>query len=171
MSEESLDFTSKRNFILQQGVDVPSRKGCPVQYSALLLQPRVVAGVFAIALALQSIGLFLALGVVLWWSALLPRWNPFDAFYNATLARKPGHPRLEPAPPPRRFAQTLAGGFSVSIAAALWLDQNTLAYVLEAFFAVAVLALAFGRFCFGSFVYHLLRGRFAFARETLPWVR
>jgi hypothetical protein len=37
--------------------------------------------------------------------------------------------------------------------------------------AAAVTLLVVGRFCLGSFVYHLLRGRARFAVRTLPWVR
>ena len=37
--------------------------------------------------------------------------------------------------------------------------------------ASAVAALVFGRFCLGSFVYHVVRGRITFAVETLPWRR
>ena len=43
------------------------------------------------------------------------------------------------------------------------------ALVLEGFFMAAVGALLFGGFCFGSFVFYLLRGRADFARRTLPW--
>ncbi len=32
-------------------------------------------------------------------------------------------------------------------------------------------ALIFGKFCLGSYVFHLLRGEAAFANRTLPWVR
>ena len=44
-------------------------------------------------------------------------------------------------------------------------------YVVEGIFVVAVLALILGGFCLGSFVYHLLSGRGAFACQTLPWAR
>lgn len=163
------DLRSKHNFILQQGFDAPTEQACPLQYSALAVQPRVVAVVLLVGVVFQSPVVFLALGAVLWWSAALPRLNPFDAVYNAVAGRRPGRVRLEPAPPPRRFAQTLAGGFSVAIAACLLADARLAAYLLEAFFAAAVLALSFGRFCFGSYVFHLLRGRGDFARRTLPW--
>ncbi|MND03541.1 hypothetical protein D3C83_234070 [compost metagenome] len=43
------------------------------------------------------------------------------------------------------------------------------AYVAEALIVVAMLALLFGKFCLGSYIFHLLRGRFAFANATLPW--
>jgi hypothetical protein len=43
--------------------------------------------------------------------------------------------------------------------------------VLEGLFLVAVAALAFGRFCLGSFVYHVVRGQVRFAIDTLPWGR
>jgi hypothetical protein len=48
---------------------------------------------------------------------------------------------------------------------------HTLAWVLEAFMLVAIGALIFGRFCMGSFVFHLLTGNGEFARRTLPWGR
>jgi len=38
---------------------------------------------------------------------------------------------------------------------------------VEGIFLAAVLALTLGGFCLGSFLYHLLRGRGAFARQTL----
>jgi hypothetical protein len=43
------------------------------------------------------------------------------------------------------------------------------AYILEAFLVIAFAALLFGKFCLGAYVYHLLRGRVAFANSTLPW--
>ena len=166
---DSLDTRSKRNFILQQGLDDPDERSCAPRYSALLFQPRVVAVVLLAGLVLQSPALFFALAAVLWWGALFPRWNLFDALYNRTLGARPGASKLHAAPPPRRFAQTLAGGFSLAIAVCLILGHRAAAYTFEGVFAVAVLALAFGRFCLGSFVYHTLRGRFDFARRTLPW--
>lgn len=168
-THDTLDFRSKHNFILQQGLDAPSPETCPLQYSSLLFQPRVIAVVLAVGIVLQSPGYFLVLAAVLWWSAALPRLNPFDALYNRTLGNRAGAARLGPAPPPRRFAQTLAGALSLGIAAGLDQGWTAAAYGLEAFLAAAVVALAFGRFCFGSFVFHHLRGRAAFARRTLPW--
>lgn len=167
----SLGSDPKRNFILQQGFGEPTRERCPREFSALQFQPRVVTAALAIGIATQSPALFLALGGLLWWGALFPRRNLFDAVYNRTLASRPGAVRLEPAPPPRRFAQTLAGGFSVVIALCLLADQRTAAYVVEGLFAIPVLVLTFGRFCFGSFAYHLLRGRADFVRRTMPWSR
>ena len=41
----------------------------------------------------------------------------------------------------------------------------------ERLLMAAVAALAFGGFCLGSFLFHLIRGRAAFALRTLPWVR
>jgi hypothetical protein len=43
------------------------------------------------------------------------------------------------------------------------------AYVVEATFLAAALAVAILSFCTGSFVYHVLRGHGRFALETLPW--
>jgi Domain of unknown function (DUF4395) len=161
----------KRNFILQQGLDEPPAASCSLQYSALLFQPRLVGLILLVALILQEPGIFLALAGVLWWNALVPRLNPFDALYNATLARRPGGIALAPAPAPRRFSQGMAGSFALAIGVSLVLGWRTTAIVLEVFMGVAVGALAFGGFCLGSFIFHLLRGHADFARRTLPWAR
>ena len=161
---------ARRNFILQQGLSEPEGAGCDVQYSALLFQPKLVATVTLFAVAFQSATVFLVLAAVLWWSALLPRWNPFDALYNALLARRTGR-WLGPAPAPRRFSQGMAGTFALAIGLSLQLGWRTAALTLEVLFAAAIVALVFGGFCLGSFIYHLLTGRGRFARETLPWAR
>jgi hypothetical protein len=160
----------KQNFILQQGLGNPSTATCPLQYSALQFQPRVVALVLLVAVLLQEPWIFLALGATLWWSALLPRLNPFEAVYNRTLATRTGGIRLSPAPPPRRFAQGMAGTFLLGIGTSLLLGWTTTAYVLEGLLIVAVAALMAG-FCLGSFIFHLLSGRATFATRTLPWAR
>ena len=160
----------RRNFILQQGLQEPSPELCPVQYSALQFQPRVVGVVLLVGVVLQSAAVFLVLSALLWWSALLHRWNPFDAVYNRTVGAQPGAVSLRPAPAPRRFAQGMAGTFALAIGVSLLVGWRAAAYVLEGVFVAAVAALVFGGFCFGSFVFHLLRGRAAFARKTLPWV-
>jgi Domain of unknown function (DUF4395) len=162
---------TKRNFILQQGLQEPSPDISPAQYSALQFQPRVVGAVLLVGVVLQSAAVFLALSALLWWSALLHRWNPFDAVYNSTLGARPGAVSLRPAPAPRRFAAGMAGTFALAIGVSLLLGWRAAAYVVEAVFVAAVAALVFGGFCLGSFVFHLLRGRAAFAKRTLPWVR
>jgi hypothetical protein len=160
----------KQNFIHQQGLGEPSAAACPPQYSALQFQPRVVALVVLVAVILQAPWIFLTLGAILWWSALLPRLSPFDAIYNRTLATRPGGIRLSPAPPPRRFAQGMAGTFLLGIGMSLLLGWKTTALVLEGFLIVAIAALMAG-FCLGSFIFHLLSGRGTFATRTLPWAR
>ena len=159
---------AKRNFILQQGLCEPAAGTCPLLYSALRFQPWVVGSWVVVAAVLQAPFLFLALAAVLWWGAWAARLNPFDALYNWTLARSSGI-TLSSAPPPRRFAQFLAGSFAVAIGVSLALGWRMLALVLEGFFIVAIGALLFGGFCFGSFMFHLLRGRTDFAMRTLPW--
>ena len=159
---------AKRNFILQQGLCEPEAATCPLQYSALLFQPRLVGLTLVVAVILQAPLLFFALAAVLWWSAWVPRLNPFDALYNRTVARTRGV-TLTPAPPPRRFAQFLAGSFALAIGALLTAGWRTTALVLEGFFLAAVAALVLGGFCLGSLVFHLLRGRADFAKRTLPW--
>ena len=161
---------AKRNFILQQGLCEPEAGTCPLLYSALLFQPWLVGSWVVVAAVLQAPLLFFALAAVLWWSALAPRLNPFDALYNWTLARPSGI-TLASAPAPRRFAQFLAGSFALALEVSLTLGWRMATLILEGFFIVAVGALLFGGFCFGSFAFHLLRGRAAFVRRTLPWAR
>jgi hypothetical protein len=163
--------TFKRNFILQQGLAEPPAASCPMEYSALHFQPRIVALVLLVGVILQEPAVFLVLAAVLWWSALLPRWNPFDALYNRTVARRPARFVLPPAPAPRRFAQGMAGTFALAIGISLLRGWIRTAIVLEILLLVAVAALVFGGFCLGSFVFHFLRGQGAFARRTLPWAR
>jgi hypothetical protein len=157
-----------RNFILQQGLCEPATGAGPGQYSALLFQPRLVGLLLAAAIVLQAPLPFLAVGAVLWWSALAAAFNPFDALYNATLARRNGTV-LKPAPAPRRFAQFMAGSFALAIGVSLATGWRTTAFVLEGFLVIALAALVLGRFCLGSFIFHLLAGRADFARRTLPW--
>jgi len=161
----------KRNFILQQGFPDPPLESCPPQYSALVFQPRVVGLLLLLGIILQEPGVFFALGGLLWWSAIFPRLNPFDALYNWLRSRRPGRVALSAAPGPRRFAQGMAGTFALAIAVLLLLGWRVTAIVLQCMFAAAVAALAFGGFCLGSFVFHLIRGRGGFAVRTLPWAR
>src|SRR5262245_53363988 len=120
---------AKRNFILQQGLCEPTAGTCALQYSALLFQPRVVGLSVVVAIILQEPLVFFALTTVLWWSALAPRLNPFDALYNWILAR-PRRTTLAPAPAPRRFAQFLAGSFELAIGVSLTQAWRTTALVL-----------------------------------------
>jgi hypothetical protein len=159
--------SSASNFVQQQGYAGTDPADCSVKLPALMFQPRMVGALVAIGLITQSPYLFLALGVLLAWSALLPRLNPFEALYTALVARPRGT-RIDPAPPPRRFAQGMAASFMFGIALP---GHATLARALEALLAVALLALIFGRFCLGSYVYHAVTGRLAFANRTLPWRR
>ena len=154
----------KSNFIEQQGFEAPPPASCATTYSTLQFQPRAVAVVVVAGLLTQWWPLFAVLAAVLWWSALFPRWNPFDHLHNRIFAR-----RLAPAPPPRRFAQTLAGAFALIIAVLIALGLTVAAVVIELVLLAAVAALVLGGFCLGSYVFHLLRGRRVFANRTLPW--
>jgi Domain of unknown function (DUF4395) len=123
---------AKRNFMLQQGLCEPAAGTCPLLYSALRFQPWLVGSCVVVAAILQAPVLFFALGAVLWWSALAPHLNPFDALYNWTLARSSGI-ALASAPAPRRFAQFLAGSFAIAIGLSLVLGWRVAALVLEGF--------------------------------------
>ncbi len=160
---------AKHNFILQQGFENPAPDSCPLQYSSLQFQPRVVLIWIIVGILFQKPFVFAALSAVLAWSALLPELNPFDALYNFTSGKRPGGFRVSPAPPPRRASQGMAAAFSLACALLIYFGFNVLAYVVEGIFLAAVMALTVGGFCLGSFVYHLFRGRGKFARQTLPW--
>jgi len=159
----------KRNFIRQQGFEDPAPAVGARQYSALQFQGRIVLLWVVAGILFQDPPLFYALGAVLWWSAVLPKLNPFDAVYNATFGRRADNFHLTPAPAPRRTAQAMAGAFALTCGLLIHFGFFTAAYVVEGFFLGAVLALTLGGLCVGSFVYHLLRGRVAFACQTLPW--
>ena len=169
MGTEAKNPDSVGNFILQQGLDLPAAESCPLRFSALMFQPRVIGSIVLLAVILQSPAIFLLLSAILWWNVLLPRWNPFDAAYNRTLGTRPGAVRLSPAPPPRRFAQGMAGSFALAIGVFLSVGMGAAAVVLQILLLAALAALVFGRFCLGSFVYHLVCGSSKFAVGTLPW--
>jgi hypothetical protein len=160
-----------RNFVLQQGLETPAGMECSRVSSALLFQPRLVGLTALVGTIWQLPAIFGALALALWWSSLLPRLNPFEFIYNRTLGRTAGATRLGPAPAPRRFAQGMAATFATAICVAMVAEFRLAAYVLQGLLLIAVSALVFGRFCLGSFVYHLLRGRLEFAVRTLPWGR
>jgi hypothetical protein len=163
--------SSRRQFIRQQGFGDPPAESCARQYSALMFQPRAVALLVLVAILLQSATMFLVLAIVLWWCAVVPRRNPFDALYNRAIAAPRNLPSLTSATAPRRFAQGLGGTFMAGAGLALLAGRPGLAWVLEGVVAVALVALVVGRFCLGSYLYHLLRGDVGFANRTLPWRR
>jgi hypothetical protein len=136
-----------------------------------MFQPKLIGGLVIIGLVLQSWAFFLTLSAILWWSALVPDMNPFDALYNRLIAVPKGLPRLASAPGPRRFAQGMAATFMLGIGTTLLLGWWVVAWTLEGLLVAALAALIFGKFCLGSYVFHLLRHDGEFANRTLPWVR
>ena len=158
------------NFVLQQGFRNASAAECETRYPALMWQPRVIGVVVLVGLITQQWILFLSLAAVLWWNVALPRWNPFDALYDRFVTPRPAL-LPAPAPGPRRFAQGIAAGFFSAIAVSLLFSWSVAAYVLEGILVVTLAALIFGRFCLGSYIYHLLKRDRPFANRTLPWAR
>jgi hypothetical protein len=162
----------KRNFILQQGFEEPAPAVCKRQYSALHFQPRTVFVWIVSGILFQSPPVFYVLCAVLWWSALFPKLNPFEALYNLTFrGNRVEAFYLTPAPLPRRTAQAMAGAFALTCGLLIHFGLSAAAYVVEGIFVAAILALILGGFCLGSFVYHVLSGRVAFACLTLPLTR
>jgi hypothetical protein len=132
-----------------------------------MLQPKIIGAVVAVGIVLQSPWLFVALSAVLWWSTLVPTHSIFDAIYNYLVAYPRMVPPLGVAPPPRRFAQGMAGAVALAIGGALLLGATITAWFLEGVFVVAVLKAVFGNSCFGAYVYHVLR-RVVTRSQSLP---
>ena len=164
-------MTAEVNFVRQQGFRDASSETCSYQYPALMWQPRAIGALVVVGLVLQSWLYFIALGALLWWNAIFPRFNLFDASYNYLVAKPKGLPRLGAAPSPRRFAQGMAGTFMFAIGLSLAQGMSVLAWVVEAALVMALAALIFGRFCMGSYLYLVFTGQAAFANRTLPWAR
>ena len=159
------------NFVKQQGFSDLAEDASERQFRALNFQPLVIGPTVLVAIFLQSAPIFLGLSAVLWWAALLPQWNLFNAIHNQFFAAPRGLPRLGPAPAPRRFAMGMAASFMLGAGASILAGWTVAAIVLQAFVVVALTALLFGKFCLGSYVFLLLRGEVAFANRTLPWAR
>ena len=125
-------------------------------YTALMLQPRVVASVVTIGVLFQSAWAFLGLSAALWLSTLVPSLNPFDALYNHFV----GYPRtlrlLTTPPAPRRFAQGMAGSVALVIGVALLAGVAIVAWVFEGMLFVASMAVVFRDSCAGADAYYLL---------------
>ncbi|MGH9680361.1 MAG: DUF4395 family protein [Candidatus Acidiferrales bacterium] len=158
-----------KNFMRQQGFAEEADSVCDMHFSGLYFQPRIVGALVLLGIVLQSPRLFFFLSAVLWWNVAFPIWNPFEQFYNRALAAPRGKPRLSPAPPARAFAQGMAAVFLLLAGLALTAGWMVAAWILEALLVIAFAALLFGKFCLGAYIYHLLRGRVAFANSTLPW--
>lgn len=151
-------------FIRQQGF---SEENLPDSlYAALMLQPRIVGGLAVVGILLQSGWLFLALSAVLWWSALVPTLNPFDAVYNHLIAHRRGLPPLGASPAPRRFAAGQAGTVALAIGVALVAGATITAWIIEGVFIGSVISAVFADFCVPAHTYHLLR-RLSPSRSTV----
>jgi hypothetical protein len=163
------------NFMKQQGFLEESPDACDTHFEGLYFQPRIVFPTVILAILLQlasipvSASLHFVLSAILWWNTLVPALNPFELAYNRWVARPRGRLPLVPAPGPRRMAQGMAAAFNLGAGLALAYEHMALAWMAQAMLVVGFSALLFGRFCLGAYVYHLLKGRAAFANSTLPW--
>lgn len=166
-----MSHLAKMHFVEQQGFEKMEGAECERQFSALMFQPKAVGLLVAIGLVTQYGWYFLVLSALLWWSAVVPALNPFDAILNGMIAKPRGYPNLGPAPGPRRFSQGMAASFMLGIGVSLLAGATVLAWILEGFLVVAMLSVLVGRFCLGSYVHHVLTGHLAFANRTLPWRR
>ena len=143
-------MNAESRFILSQGFAEPAPESCGLHFAALQFQPRVIGIIVVAGMILQSVALFVILGIVLCWGAMVPDANVFEWAYNLTSPRY----RLNRAPAPRRFAQGLAGMMALAIAAFLYMHWMLAATVLELLLLAAVAGILFAKFCFGSWLYH-----------------
>jgi hypothetical protein len=160
---------SVRNFMLQQGFAEEPADACNMRFEGLYFQPRIVFALVLIAVVLQEPAIFLGLAAVLFWNVLFPALNPFEHVYNRWIARPRGRQPLTPAPAPRRFAQAVNGLFNLASGVLLLMGFTTASWIVQGLLVAAFSLLLFARFCLGAYVFHLLRGEFAFANSTLPW--
>jgi hypothetical protein len=145
---------SRLRFIRQQGFTGDTFPGS--LYTALMLQPRIVGVLVALGVLLQSAPLFIAVGLLLWWSALVPRRNPFDAVYNHVVAYPRGLPPLQAAPTPRRFAAGESGTVAIAAGVAMAAGHGS-AWILQAVYVGGILSAVFADFCVPAYTYHALR--------------
>jgi hypothetical protein len=160
---------SVRNFMLQQGFAEEPADACNMRFEGLYFQPRIVFALVLIAVVLQEPVIFLGLAAVLFWNVLFPALNPFERLYNRWIAGPRGRQRLTPAPVPPRFAQAVNGLFNLATGVLQLMGFTTASWIVQALLVGAFSLLLFARFCLGAYVFHLLRGEFAFANSTLPW--
>jgi hypothetical protein len=152
---------AESRFIRSQGFAEPAPQSCCLHFAALQFQPRVIGIIVVTGMILQSVvilpsvALFVILGIVLCWGAMVPDANVFEWAYNLTSPRY----RLNRAPAPRRFAQGLAGIMALAIAAFLYMHWMLAATVLELLLLAAVAGILFAKFCFGSWLYHTVFAR------------
>jgi len=145
---------SKLDFIREQGF---TTEGCQDGlYTALMFQPRVIAGTVITGVVLQSPWLFLLLTAVLYWGALFPGRNLFDALFNRLMADPKRLAAMPAAPAPRRFAQAVAGSLALSIAMTLFAGASPAAWLLESVFVAGSMSVVTRRFCLPAYVFHLL---------------
>ncbi len=159
----------EHRFMLQQGFSDADGPACAAHFRGVRFQPSIVGPLLLIGIILQSNFVFAALSVLLWWGVVFPRRNAFEALYDLLVARPRKKEKLTPAPAPRRFAQGMAATFMLLVAVALSMGWYWTGVVFQAFIVVAFVALLFGKFCLGSYIYHLIRGQSKFANATLPW--
>ncbi len=155
------------NFLKQQGYEEQQQKS--IWFNSLQFQPTIVSSLILIGIAFQSAYLFLAISFVLWINVLFPSANPFERFFNAFIAPNTDKTKVPPAPGPRRFAQAMAAAFTLISGIGILAGWTTVAYIMQGLLVVAFGALIFGKFCMGSYIYHLFRGKTSFANGTCPW--
>jgi Domain of unknown function (DUF4395) len=143
---------TKQQFVRDQGFP----DGDVRLYQALMFQPRAVGAIVAAAVLTQQPWIFLALGVILWWSTLAPAFNPFDVIYNVVFARRIALARLSSAPAPRRYSMGMGATVALLAGAAGVFGLTYATWALEVILVWALVIVVFTRFCLGAYMYRRL---------------
>jgi len=162
-------MSSTLNFVRQQGFEDATTQSSGVQFQSLMWQPRLMALLVPFGLLLETGWYYIALGAVLWWSALVPRLSPFDAIYNRVVARRRNRQPLTPARGPRRLSQVLGGIFMMAIGLLMRAGRIQMAWTVFWIFILFLVLQVIGRFCAGASMFYLLTGKLAYLRRTMPW--
>lgn len=145
---------SKADFIREQGFTTAHCDDA--LYSALMFQPRAIGGVLALSVIFQNAWVFLALAAVLWWSTVVPSHNPFNWLFNLVMTSRGRNAILLETPPPRRFAQGMAGTVALTIGLALVAGAPRVAWAFEGLFAAAAMSPIVRRVCIPAYLYQLV---------------
>jgi len=158
---------AKINFVQQQGYTSLTPPQCAVRYPALIFQPRVLFVVFSISVIFSLHRAFFLVSLLLFFSALLPSLNPFDALYRFLFPR---HSKFNArALAPRRFSQLLGGAFCLVIFFAAQFGMPVLYWSMASSLLFFNALPAFTNFCMPALLYHIFSGKLEFALKTLPW--
>jgi hypothetical protein len=151
-----MDSPVIRNFMRQQGFEREGAAECQMHFAALSFQPRVLGVLVLVGIALQLPAYFFVLAAILWWNVRFPM-ESFRLFITARL--------------PHRWKATAMGRRIATFSrwrAGLLQGWMMTAWVVEAWWWRRGSS-DLWEILSGIYIFHLIRGKVAFANATLPW--